>query len=116
MLSDEELIEEILRGSQAAMEVLVKRHYKSVFAYVYRKTGDYHTAFDLTQEVFIKMLKALHHYNGVGKFTNWLFKIAHNSCLDHLRASQAKECRSKWSWTTGFRMNMPMCGPCWKRN
>ncbi len=90
MLSDEELIAEILRGSQAAMEVLVKRHYKSVFAYVYRKTGDYHTAFDLTQEVFIKMLKALHHYNGIGKFTNWLFKIAHNTCLDQLRASQTK--------------------------
>ena len=48
MLTDEELIEEIIQGSQAAMEVLVNKHYKSVFAYLYRKTGDYHTAFDLT--------------------------------------------------------------------
>lgn len=90
MLSDEELIGEILQGSQAAMEALVKKHYKSVFAYVYRKTGDYHMAYDITQEVFIKMLKALSHYNDMGKFTNWLFKIASNSCLDYGRTSKAK--------------------------
>jgi len=90
LLTDEELIEEIIQGSQAAMEVLVNKHYKSVFAYLYRKTGDYHTAFDITQDVFIKMIKGLKHYNGVGKFTNWLFKIASNSCLDHDRSSKAK--------------------------
>ena len=88
LLKDEELIEEILEGSQAAMEILVKKHYKPVFAYVYRKTGDKNTAFDITQEVFIKMSKALNHYNGVGKFENWLYKIAYNSYLDYVRASK----------------------------
>jgi RNA polymerase sigma factor (sigma-70 family) len=89
LLNNEELIKEILEGSQAAMEILVKKHYKPVFAYVYRKTGDKNTAFDITQEVFIKMLKALTHYNGVGKFENWLYKIAFNSYLDYVRASKA---------------------------
>lgn len=40
--TDEQLIKEINNGSQAAMEVLVKRHYRLVFSYVYRKIGDYH--------------------------------------------------------------------------
>lgn len=87
MSSDEELIEEIKSGSHAAMEVLVNRHYKNIFAYVYRKIGDYHTAYDLTQEIFIKMIKSLGSYKTDGKFTNWLLTIAVNHCRDYFRNS-----------------------------
>jgi len=90
-LTDEELIREIQEGSRAAMEVLVKRHYKSVFAYIYRKTGEYHTAYDLTQEVFIKMMKSLKSYQNTGKFEHWLLKIAVNHCLDYFRGREYKQ-------------------------
>ena len=90
MPTDEDLNQEILNGSQAAMEVLVKRHYKTVFAYVYRKIGDYHTAYDITQEVFIKMIKAIGSYGRGSKFNNWLLKIAVNSCVDYYRSRQRK--------------------------
>jgi len=88
VLSDEELITEIRSGSQAAMEMLVKRHYAMIFSYIYRKIGNHHTAYDLTQEVFIKMMQSLPSYQSHGKFEHWLLKIAVNHCLDYYRSKQ----------------------------
>lgn len=86
MPTDEELIREVHHGSQAAMEVLVKRHYQTVFAFVYRKFGNYHTACDLTQEVFIRVLNALNRYRENGRFDHWLIKITVNCCRDFVRS------------------------------
>lgn len=91
MPTDEELIDEIKSGSQAAMEVLVMRHYKAIFAYIYRRLGDYHLAYDLTQEVFIKMMKAIPTYRSKGKFKNWLLTIATNQCRDYFRSKGFRE-------------------------
>lgn len=73
------------------MEVLVKRHYKNIFAYVYRKVEDYHLAYDLTQEVFIKMMKSIENYKPYGKFSNWLLTIAVNQCRDYFRSRKFKQ-------------------------
>ena len=91
MQSDEELVEEIKNGSQAAMEVLVKKHYNNIFAYMYRKLGDYHLAYDMTQEVFIKMMKYIQDYKGQGQFKHWLITIAVNHCRDYYRSSTYKK-------------------------
>ena len=85
MQTDSELIIEILNGSQAAMEILVHRHYDSVFAYVFRQIRDYHTASDVTQDTFIKMMKGLSAYREREKFKSWLFRIAVNCCRDSFR-------------------------------
>lgn len=90
MPTDDELIEEILNGSQAAMEVLVRRHYKEIFSYVYRKIGDYHISYDLTQEIFIKMMKNIRSYRLNNQFSHWLLKIAVNHCRDYYRSSNFK--------------------------
>lgn len=82
MSEDEQLIEKIHNGSEEAMETLVRRHYQNVFAFVYRRTGEYHLAYDLTQEIFLKMIKSLHFYHERGKFRSWLIKIAVNKCRD----------------------------------
>ncbi|MFZ7132490.1 MAG: RNA polymerase sigma factor [Eubacteriales bacterium] len=91
MSTDEELIREIQLGSHAAMEVLVKRYYKMIFSYVYRKLGDYHEAYDITQEIFIKMMKHINNYKESSKFKNWLFKIGVNSCNDYFRSRGFQE-------------------------
>lgn len=91
MPTDEELLDEIKDGSQAAMEVLVKKHYKYIFAYIYRKVGDYHLAYDLTQEVFVKMMKALDRYQTKNTFKHWLLKIAVNHCRDYFRSRSFKQ-------------------------
>lgn len=91
MPAEDELVGKIVEGNEHAMEQLVKKHYKEIFAYVYRTVGDYHLAYDLTQEVFMKMLKFIKHYQGRGKFSHWLITIAVNHCRDYFRSKYFKQ-------------------------
>ncbi|MGD6967388.1 RNA polymerase sigma factor [Rossellomorea vietnamensis] len=88
MSEDRQLIQEILRGSQAAMEVLTRKYYKDIFAFVYRKTGDRDLAYDLTQEIFIKVMKKIRSYSNNGSFKSWVFTIAVNHCRDYWRSAE----------------------------
>lgn len=83
MPEDEELVEEIAGGSQAAMEVLTRKYYKPIYAFVYRQVGHKETAYDLTQEIFIKMIQRIHSFSGKGAFKSWLYAIAVNHCRDY---------------------------------
>jgi RNA polymerase sigma-70 factor (ECF subfamily) len=94
-MCEEELIKEIKTGSQAAMEVLVKRYYKIIYSYIYRNIGDRHTAGDITQEVFIKMMKNIREYRDIGRFKNWLFKIAVNTLYDYYRGSTYRNIKNQ---------------------
>ena len=47
--------------------------------------GDYESALDVMQEVFIKVYNSLHKYSSEYKFSTWLYRIAHNAAVDHLR-------------------------------
>lgn len=90
--TDEKLIKEILKGNESAMEILVKRHYDLVHSYIYRTTNDYNTSYDITQEVFIKMMKNIDKYNlDSGKFKNWLLKIAVNTTKDYFKSKTYKQ-------------------------
>ncbi|MDO6658729.1 RNA polymerase sigma factor [Anaerobacillus sp. 1_MG-2023] len=91
MLTDQKLIKDIKSGSQSAMDVLVKRHYKLVYSFMYRKTSNKSVAYDLTQEVFIKMLKKIDRYSFSGEFKNWLLTIAVNHCRDYYRSKAYRE-------------------------
>ncbi|NIK78614.1 RNA polymerase sigma-70 factor (ECF subfamily) [Paenibacillus castaneae] len=91
MPTDEQLIQEIQKGSQAAMEVLVKRYYKQIYAYLYRKTSSAHTAYDLTQDVFIKLVQKLPSYKSKGSFSSWLFTIAINCSRDYYRSAAYRQ-------------------------
>lgn len=85
--TDEILIKEILKGNESAMEILVKRHYDLVHSYIYRTTNDYNVSYDITQDVFIKMMKNIDKYNvGSGKFQNWILKIAVNTTKDYFKS------------------------------
>jgi RNA polymerase sigma-70 factor (ECF subfamily) len=53
--------------------------------------GDYEAALDLTQEIFIKVYNSLSRYRSEFKFSTWIYKIAHNSAVDHLRRSSTRE-------------------------
>ena len=98
MPTDSELVKEILDGSQAAMEVLIRRHYKVVFAFIYRHLGDYHTSYDLTQEVFIKVMKSLKYYRESNKFEHWLIKIAINCCRNYYSSREYADKSSSVSY------------------
>lgn len=89
--SDNELVKEIIYGNQSAMELLVKRHYSMVQSFVYRLTEDYTLSYDITQEIFIKMMKGISRYDyNRGLFKPWILKIASNHCKDYFRTSTYK--------------------------
>jgi RNA polymerase sigma-70 factor (ECF subfamily) len=85
MMTDAELVARALAGSQDAFRELVKRFERPVFSLVARMVQDTALAEDLAQEVFVKAFRRLDSYDPGRKFASWLFKIAHNTTIDHLR-------------------------------
>src|SRR3977135_953192 len=90
-LADGELVQSALAGRETSFEELVRRYQRPIAAYVYRMVGDYDAALDLTQEVFIKVYNSLARYRSEFKFSTWIYKIAHNAAIDHLRRHAARE-------------------------
>ena len=90
-LADVELVQSAVAGGEASFEELVRRYQRPIAAYVYRMIGDYDAALDLTQEVFIKVYNSLNRYRSEFKFSTWIYKIAHNAAIDHLRRHAVRE-------------------------
>ncbi|MFB4169605.1 RNA polymerase sigma factor [Virgibacillus sp. JSM 102003] len=90
MPADQELIDSIINGNENAMEILTRKYYPNIFSFVYRKMGDKEVAYDLTQEIFIKMIKKIHTYSSKSTFKGWLYTIAANTCKDYWRSLNFK--------------------------
>ncbi len=84
-LADGDLVRRALTGADDGFEELVRRYQRPIVSYVYRMTGDYEAALDLTQDVFIKVYASLARYRSEYKFSTWVYRIAHNTAIDHLR-------------------------------
>lgn len=68
---------------------LVKKYYKEIYTFVYKQLLDEHLSLDLTQEIFIRMLQSIHHYDATkSSFRTWLYRIATNHCIDYFRSKQ----------------------------
>jgi RNA polymerase sigma-70 factor (ECF subfamily) len=85
MRTDAELVASALTGSQDAFRELVMRFERPVFSLIVRMVQDSGTAEDLAQETFVKAYRSLRSYDPSRKLSSWLFKIAHNTTIDHLR-------------------------------
>jgi RNA polymerase sigma-70 factor (ECF subfamily) len=90
-LADGELVQSALAGRESGFEELVRRYQRPIAAYVYRMVGDYDAALDLTQDVFVKVYASLSRYRTEFKFSTWIYRIAHNAAIDHLRRGAARE-------------------------
>lgn len=85
--SNHELINRARRGDKTAITTLYETHRQKVFRYLYYQLGDQQTAEDLTTEVFLRMIKNLPRYQPQAPFQAWLFQVARNLAIDHLRRS-----------------------------
>jgi RNA polymerase sigma-70 factor (ECF subfamily) len=83
--SDQQLVRRALKKDERAFEELVGRFQKPIVNYITRMVGNYDLALDLSQDVFVKAFVALRTYNENFKFGSWIFKIASNTVIDHLR-------------------------------
>ncbi len=83
--SDQQIVAWAQDGAEVAFRELVRRYQRPVFSLIYRMVRDRETAEDLAQETFIKVLNAIDTYRPEHKFSSWIFKIANNAAIDHLR-------------------------------
>ena len=86
---DEALVRRTLAGEREAFDELVRRHHRALFNYVLRMVGSRDLAADLTQEVFLKAYQALEHFDPAYRFTTWIYRIASNRVIDHVRRRRA---------------------------
>src|SRR3982751_25760 len=84
-VADCDLVTRPVAGREDGFEELVRRYQRPIASYIYRMVGDYESALDLTQEVFIKVYNSIARYRSEFKFSTWIYKIAHNAAVDHLR-------------------------------
>ena len=90
-VNDCDLVISAISGLDGSFEELVRRYQRPISAYVYRMVGNYESALDLTQEIFIKVYNSLSRYRAEFKFSTWIYKIAHNAAVDHLRRTTTRE-------------------------
>jgi RNA polymerase sigma factor (sigma-70 family) len=84
---DQELIRAFRQGNDGAFQVLMNRHKSQLYYVIFCLVRDNHTAEDMLQEVFFKIIKSIKddQYNEEGRFLPWASRIASNLCLDYLR-------------------------------
>ena len=87
-LPDADVVALAQRGREAAYRELIRRYERPVFSLVYRMVRDRELSEDLTQDTFVKVLTHIEKYRSEFKFSSWLFKIANNVAIDHLRRRQ----------------------------
>lgn len=84
-IDDRDLIEMARDGRESAFREVLTRYERPVFSLVFRMVRDRALAEDLSQETFVRAFNAIGSYNPRYKFSSWIFKIANNLTIDHLR-------------------------------
>jgi len=90
-VEDRDLIKRAKKGEVDAFNALVSRWEKRVFNYLYKLLNRREDAQDVAQEVFLKAYQNLRKLEDAGKFTSWLFRIAHNEAYSLLRRSRPED-------------------------
>jgi RNA polymerase sigma-70 factor, ECF subfamily len=80
------LIEQCLAGDQVAWEQIVRQNWRKVFNVAYKFVGKHDEAEDLTQDIFLKIFKALKTFDRRANFQTWIISISRNLCIDHYRS------------------------------
>ncbi|QBO57543.1 RNA polymerase sigma factor [Chryseobacterium salivictor] len=85
--TDSWLISNFKNGNEKALAVLIERHQKEIFTFIFYKIMDETLANDVFQDTFMKIIVKLKEgkYNEEGKFVLWAKRIAHNLVIDHFR-------------------------------
>lgn len=82
---DEEVVRAVLKGDTRRFEDLVRRHQRPIINFLYRMVGNFDLALDLSQDVFVRVYASLNRFDSRYRFTTWLYRIASNCAIDHLR-------------------------------
>jgi RNA polymerase sigma-70 factor (ECF subfamily) len=78
-------VRSVLAGQPDRFAEIVQRHQRPIINFLYRMVGDYELALDLSQDVFVRVYASLDRFDARYRFTTWLYRIASNCAIDHLR-------------------------------
>lgn len=84
--AETELVRRCLGGDSSAFAGLLEIYQDRIYSFALRLLKDPVAAEEAAQEAFVKAFKGLSSYNSAYPFSSWLFRIAHNACMDALRA------------------------------
>ena len=87
---DRELIRRYLEGDVSAFDELMRAHEDRVFGICLRMMKSRDAALDATQDVFLTVFRKADRYKDQAAFSTWLYRVAMNTCYDHLRRQQRK--------------------------
>jgi RNA polymerase sigma-70 factor (ECF subfamily) len=90
LLTDQQLISNYINGDEFALEIIIKRHQKTIFNFINKKILNEELANDFFQDTFIKAILILKSgkYQEEGKFIQWILRIANNLVIDYFRSSK----------------------------
>ncbi len=93
--TDHDLMLAVREGQIKSLGNLFERYHVQLYNFFLRQTSDRQASEDLVQDVFYRMLKYCKTYRAEGKFTTWMFSIAHNAKIDHYRKKAKRDMMSE---------------------
>ena len=81
---DGTLVAAFLDNRREAFDVIVERHWRTVYHLCYRFVGNHEDAADLAQDVFVRAFKGLHRFKGDSSLGTWLHRVGVNVCLNRV--------------------------------
>jgi len=89
-MTDEQLVDRIRQGDEAAYRILMERYQDYVYTLIYRMVEHRETAEDLTQEVFLKLFRAAGGFRGDSQLKTWIYRLTVNLVLDYRRSRKRR--------------------------
>ena len=89
-IDDRAIVEQVKAGDREAFAALVDRYHRPIFNTALRLVSDYDDAVEVTQQAFVAAYERLESYDPEYRFFSWLYRIAYNAALNHIK-------RSKWT-------------------
>ena len=93
--SDEILVAKCQKGDKEAFELLIKKYQRRIFHLIYRMTQDPAVVEPLAQDVFLKAYRSISSFRGSSRFYTWLYRIAVNTSLSHIKKESVGETRQR---------------------
>jgi RNA polymerase sigma-70 factor (ECF subfamily) len=106
-MTDREIIRGIIQRDPLVFNEVVNQYHQHVIRTCYSLVHDDHDARDLAQEVFIEMLESAEYFRGEAKLSTWIYRIAVNKSLNHLRRQKRKQILVRLGFRTGIGENPP---------
>lgn len=102
-LSDEQVVQLVIKEDQDLYEILVRRYDKKLLKYIQHYVQEEDKALDVVQETFIKAFINLNGFNQKLKFSSWIYRIAHNEAINYIKKYEREISSDKNDWVKNIK-------------